>query len=94
MKFGSTSKKVCVAVNLRCQCDIGHTQLMGQGAVLKAMQNYEPDLVRQFGDAIYKSMAEVWQQRGQAELMTLELVVHSSEEMQYLQEKAGEDWRT
>ena len=95
-KFRSTSKKVCVAVNLRCQCDIGHTQMMGRGAVLKAMQNYEPDLVRRLGDAIYESMAEVWKRRGQAELMTLELVEHSNEEMQYLGTKqgAGEDRRT
>ena len=85
-KFRSTSKKVCVAVNLRCQCDIGHTQMMGRGAVLKAMQNYEPDLVRRLGDAIYESMAEVWKRRGQAELMTLELVEHSNEEMQYLEQ--------
>ena len=85
-KFRSTSKTVCVAANLRCQYDIGHTQMMGQGAVPKAMQNYEPDLVRRLGDAIYESMAEIWRRRGQAELMTLELVEHSNKEMQYLEQ--------
>ena len=49
------------------------------------MQNYEPDLVRRLGDAIYESMAEIWKRRGQAELMTLELVEHSNEEMQHLE---------
>eukprot|EP00435_Cladocopium_sp_Y103_P022841 s2473_g5.t1 len=59
---------------------------MGRSAVLKKMQNYEPDLVRRLGDAIYASMDEIWKRRGQAELMTLELVEHSNEEMQYLEQ--------
>jgi len=60
--------------------------MMGRGAVLKEMQNYEPDLVRRLGDAIYESEAEIWRRRGQAELMTLGLVEHSNEEMQYLEQ--------
>ena len=85
-RFRSTSRKVCVALNLRCQCLHGHTQMMGRGAVLKMMQNYEPDLVRRLGDAIYESMNDIWKKRGQAELMALELVEHSNEEMQYLEQ--------
>ena len=42
-RFRSTSRKVCEAVNLRCQCTLGHTQMMGRGQALKRMQNYEPD---------------------------------------------------
>ena len=87
-------EKVCEAVNLRCQCTLGHTQMMGRGQALKRMQNYEPDLVRRLGDAIYESMGEIWRKRGTAELMALELVEHSNEEMQYLEQnkELGEDW--
>ena len=50
------------------------------------MQNYEPDLVRRLGDAIYEFMGEIWRKRGTAELMALELVEYSNEEMQYLEQ--------
>ena len=30
-RFRFTSRKVCEAVNLRCQCILGHTQIMGCG---------------------------------------------------------------
>ena len=58
----------------------------GTWQALKRMQNYEPDLVRRLGDAIYESMGEIWRKRGTAELMALELVERSNEEMQYLEQ--------
>eukprot|EP00435_Cladocopium_sp_Y103_P043891 s1946_g12.t1 len=84
--FRSSSRKVCEAVNLRCQCTIGHTQMMGKGPTLKMMQNYEPDLVRRLGDAIYRSLDEIWRRRGRAELMVMDMVEKSNEEMQYLEQ--------
>ena len=59
---------------------------MGRGAVLKKMQNYEPDMVRRMGNAIYQSMEEIWIRRGQADLMMLDMVEKSNEEMQYLEQ--------
>ena len=82
----SSARRVCESVNLRCQCTNGHTQMMGRGAVLKRMQNYEPDMVRRMGNAIYQSMEEVWIRRGQADLMMLDMVEKSNEEMQYLEQ--------
>ena len=86
-RFRSSSRLVCEAVNLRCECPTGaHTQMMGRGAVLKKMQNYEPELCQRLGNAIYTSMEQAWKKRGQAELMTLEVVDKSTEEMQYLEQ--------
>ncbi len=59
-RFRSTSRDVVEAVNLRCRCPDGHIQMMGRGARLQEMQNYEPDLVRRLGDGIYKAMEKVW----------------------------------
>ena len=78
-RFRSTSRKVVEAVNLRCLCGgQGHTQMFGRGAVLKAMQNYEPALVHRLGGAIYDAMEEQWKRRGQAELMMMEMVEKST----------------
>ena len=86
-RFRSTSRKVVEAVNLRCLCGgQGHTQMFGRGAVLKAMQNYEPALVHRLGGAIYEAMEEQWKRRGQAELMMMEMVEKSTEEMKYLEQ--------
>ena len=63
-----------------------HTQMFGRGAVLKAMQNYEPALVHRLGGAIYDAMEEQWKRRGQAELMMMEMVEKSTEEMKYLEQ--------
>ena len=86
-RFRSTSRKVVEAVNLRCLCgNLGHTQMFGRGAVLKKMQNYEIPLVRKLGEAIYEAMEEQWKRRGQAELMMMEMVEKSTEEMKYLEQ--------
>eukprot|EP00434_Breviolum_minutum_P011884 symbB.v1.2.010485.t1/scaffold674.1/size176181/2 len=86
-RFRSTSRKVVEAVNLRCLCgNLGHTQMFGRGAVLKKMQNYEIPLVRKLGEAIYEAMEELWKRRGQAELMMMEMVEKSTEEMKYLEQ--------
>ena len=86
-RFRSSSRKVCEAVNLRCECPRGaHVQMMGRGSVLKKMQNYEPELCQRLGNAIYSAMELAWKKRGQAELMTLEVVEKSTEEMQYLEQ--------
>ena len=86
-RFRSTSRKVVEAVNLKCLCGgQGHTQMFGRGAVLKAMQNYEPALVHRLGGAIYEAMEEQWKRRGQAELMMMEMVEKSTEEMKYLEQ--------
>ena len=86
-RFRSTSRKVVEAVNLRCLCgNSGHTQMFGRGAVLKKMQNYELPLVRKLGEAIYAAMEEQWKRRGQAELMMMEMVEKSTEEMKYLEQ--------
>ena len=86
-RFRSTSRKVAEAVNLRCLCgNNGHTQMFGRGAVLKRMQNYELPLVRRLGEAIYEAMEEQWKRRGQAELMMMEMVDKSTEEMKYLEQ--------
>eukprot|EP00435_Cladocopium_sp_Y103_P017933 s4786_g4.t1 len=63
---------------------------MGRGAVLKKMQNYEPELVQRLGNAIYSAMELAWKRRGQAELMTLEVAEKSTEEMQYLEQ--NKEW--
>ena len=74
-------------MNLRCLCgNNGHTQMFGRGAVLKRMQNYELPLVRRLGEAIYEAMEEQWKRRGQAELMMMEMVDKSTEEMKYLEQ--------
>eukprot|EP00435_Cladocopium_sp_Y103_P034842 s3600_g9.t1 len=57
---------------------------MGRGAALKKMQIYEPELVQGLGNAIYPAMEMAWKRKGQAELMTLEIVEQSTEEMQDL----------
>ena len=86
-RFRSSSRKVCEAVNLRCECPRGaHIQMMGRGSVLKKMQNYEPELCHRLGNAIYSAMELAWKRRGQAELMTMEVVEKSTEEMQYLEQ--------
>ncbi|CAL1173933.1 unnamed protein product [Cladocopium goreaui] len=86
-RFRSSSRKVCEAVNLRCECPRGaHVQMMGRGSVLKKMQNYEPELCQRLGNAIYSAMEMAWKKRGQAELMTMEVVEKSTEEMQYLEQ--------
>ena len=60
--------------------------MMGRGSVLKKMQNYEPELCQRLGNAIYSAMEMAWKKRGQAELMTMEVVEKSTEEMQYLEQ--------
>ena len=61
--------------------------MMGRGSVLKKMQNYESELCQRLGNAIYSAMEMAWKKRGQIELMTMEVVEKSAEEMQYLQNK-------
>ena len=85
-RFRSTSRDVVEAVNLRCRCPDGHVQMMGRGARLKEMQNYEPDLVRRLGDGIYKAMEKVWMKRQQAEIMMMEVVEKTTPEMQYIEQ--------
>ena len=60
--------------------------MFGRGAALKKMQNYEIPLVRKLGEAIYEAMEEQWKRRGQAELMMMEMVEKSTEEMKYLEQ--------
>ena len=48
--------------------------MMGQGKALKEMQNYEPGWVKMLGDAIYSAMEVAWRNRGQAELMMMEML--------------------
>ncbi|CAL1128360.1 unnamed protein product [Cladocopium goreaui] len=49
-------------------------------------ENYEPELCQRLGNAIYSAMEMAWKKRGQAELMTMEVVEKSTEEMQYLEQ--------
>ena len=85
-RFRTTTRRVAEAMNLPCICTQGHQQMMGHGAALKAMQNYEPKLVKYLGDSIFNAMEEAWKKRGQAELMMMEMVEHSTEEMKYLEQ--------
>lgn len=77
------------AMSKACRCSGPHQQMMGQGKALKDMQNYEPGLVKLLGDAIYmiySAMEVAWHNRGQAELMMMEMVEKSTEEMKYLEQ--------
>ena len=85
-RFRSSSKRVAEAVNLRCQCQKGHVQMMGRGPALKRMQNYEPELRARLANGIYSAMEICWKKRGQAELMTLDMVERSNAETQYYEQ--------
>ena len=85
-RFRSTTRIVADAMNKACQCPGPHRQMMGHGLALKRMQNYEPGLVKMLGDAIFNSMEIAWRNRGQAELMMMEIVEKSTEEMKYLEQ--------
>lgn len=85
-RFRSSAREVAEAMNMACLCKGPHTQMMGHGAQLRSMQNYEPGLVRALGDGVYLAMEKAWKRRGQAELMMMEVVERSTEEMKYLEQ--------
>lgn len=46
--------------------------MIGKGAALKEMQNYEPGFVLRAATAIYKNMEENWRKRQIAQVMVTE----------------------
>eukprot|EP00435_Cladocopium_sp_Y103_P053716 s692_g17.t1 len=69
-RIRTNSFELATAMDLPCTCQPpDHVQMIGKGAALKNMQNYESGFVKIAAKAIYQNMETQWRLRSMADIM-------------------------